>query len=113
MYAPCTPSINVTYDLIDNFDELNPADYDNTIPDKTSVSSTSSSSNSEILQSSDAETTVNSDPNLVLSDLRKKNADRLIIGHLNINSLRSKFEALKTLIQGKVRLTFLSSRKQK
>ena len=77
MYAPCTPSINVTYDLIDNSDtdisdELNPADYDNTLPDKTLVSSTSSSSNSEILQSSNAETTIYSDPNLVLSDLRKK-----------------------------------------
>ena len=74
MYAPCTPIINISYDLIDNSDtdisdELNPADYDNTLPDKTLVSSTSSSSNSEILQSSNAETTVYSDPNLVLSDL--------------------------------------------
>ena len=77
MYASCTPSINVTYDLIDNSDtdisdELNPTDYDNTLPDKTLVSSTSSPSNSEILQSSNAETTVYSDPNLVLSDLMEK-----------------------------------------
>ena len=77
MYAPCTPGIIVTYDLIDNSDtdisdELIPADYVTTLPDETLVSSSSSSSNSEILQSSNAGATVYSDPNLVLSDLRRR-----------------------------------------
>ena len=33
-----------------------------------------------------------------LNDLRKKNLDRLIISHLNVNSLRNKFEFLLPLV---------------
>ena len=116
MYAPCTPSINVTYDLVGNSDTdigdvFTLADQDNTLLNETLALSTSTSRNSEILQSSNAETIVYSDPNLVLRDLRKKNADRLIIGHLNINSIRNKFEALKFLIKGKVDILIVSETK--
>ena len=53
----------------------------------------------------------NSDPNGKLDNLRKNNHGRLIIGHLNINSLRNKFEALKFLIQGKVDIFVVSETK--
>ena len=38
------------------------------------------------------------DPNVILDNLRKNNFGRLTIGHLNINSLQNKFEALKSLL---------------
>ena len=46
--------------------------------------------------------------NIILTELRKNNVGRVIIGHLNINSLRNKFEALKSLIQGKVDIFVVS-----
>ena len=36
-----------------------------------------------------------------IHEIRIKNANRLIIGHLNINSLRNKFEILEELIKDK------------
>ena len=39
------------------------------------------------------------DPSIILSDIRRKNLNRPIIGHININFLESKFEALKLLIE--------------
>ena len=38
------------------------------------------------------------DPQSFLKDIRVNNIDRLIIGQLNINSLRNKFEQLSTMI---------------
>ena len=37
-----------------------------------------------------------------LHEIRIKNANRLIIGHLNVNSLRNKFEMLEELIKDKI-----------
>ena len=51
------------------------------------------------------------DPSVILDNLRKKNFGRLTIGHLNINSLRNKFDALKSLIQGKVDIFVVSETK--
>ena len=39
------------------------------------------------------------DPSKILSELRGKNLTRPIIGHININLLESKFEALESLIK--------------
>ena len=39
------------------------------------------------------------DPSKILSELRGKNLNRPIIGHININLLESKFEALESLIK--------------
>ena len=39
------------------------------------------------------------DPSVILSDIRRKNLNRPIIGHININFLESKFDALKLLIE--------------
>ena len=51
----------------------------------------------------------NSDPNGKLDNSRKDNLGRLIIGHLNINSLQIK--VLKSLIQGKVDIFVVSETK--
>ena len=43
--------------------------------------------------------------------IRTKNFDRLIIGNLNINSLSSKFDQLKLLIQGKIDILIITETK--
>ena len=43
-----------------------------------------------------------------LDKIRTKNFDSLIIGNLNINSLSSKFDQLKLLIQGKVDILIIT-----
>ena len=50
-------------------------------------------------------------PVIILKELRSKNEDRLIIAHLNINFLRNKFEALKSLVHGKVDILVISETK--
>ena len=47
----------------------------------------------------------------ILDHVRLNNADRLIIGHLNINSLRNKFKMIREIVQDK--LSILPSQKQK
>ena len=43
--------------------------------------------------------------------IRLSNVDRLIIGHLNINSLRNKFEMLREIIQDKLDILLISETK--
>ena len=51
------------------------------------------------------------DPLLILNELRNKNPGRIIIGHLNINSLRNEFDAMKSMIHGKVDVFVVSETK--
>ena len=44
----------------------------------------------------------------MLEKIRTRNFDRLIIGNLNINSLSSKFDQLKLLIQGKIDILIIT-----
>ena len=44
-------------------------------------------------------------------EIRIKNANRLIIGHLNVNSLRNKFELLEELIKEKIDIFLISETK--
>ena len=46
-----------------------------------------------------------------LHDVRMKNANRLIIGHLNINCLRNKFEMLEEIIKDKIDIFSISETK--
>ena len=46
-----------------------------------------------------------------LHEIRIKNANRLIIGHLNVNSLRNKFEMLEELIKDKIGIFLISETK--
>ena len=52
-----------------------------------------------------------SDPNNLLNNIRISNANKLIIGQLNINSLRNKFDALKTIISGKIDILVITESK--
>ena len=44
----------------------------------------------------------------VLNEIRKKNPNRIIITHLNINSIRSKLEMLKEVIGNKTDILLIS-----
>ena len=47
----------------------------------------------------------------ILKNLRTKNQDRISIGHLNINSIRNKFEMLSDLVIGNIDILVLSETK--
>ena len=47
----------------------------------------------------------------LIKDLRVSNINRIIIGHLNVNSIRNKFENLMTMIQGNIDILFISETK--
>ena len=47
----------------------------------------------------------------VLSNLRIKNINRILIAHLNINSLRYKFDMLSDIITGKIDMILISETK--
>ena len=53
----------------------------------------------------------NTDPLLTLKKLKINNLSRLVIGHLNINSLRNKFESLKQLIKGNIDILVITESK--
>ena len=50
-------------------------------------------------------------PYAILRNLRVKNVDKIIIGHLNINSIRNKFESLADLITDRVDIILISETK--
>ena len=49
--------------------------------------------------------------NNVLKNLRSKNSNKVIIGHININSLRNKFELITEMVRDKVDLLMISETK--
>ena len=51
------------------------------------------------------------DPRSSLKDLKLKNSKRLVIGHININSIRNKFEALKEIVNDNVDILMISETK--
>ena len=54
----------------------------------------------------------NSDnPSLNFNELKRKNRDRIIIGHININFIENKFEALVALVKDKVDIIMISETK--
>ena len=50
-------------------------------------------------------------PYNVLKNIRVSNINRLVIGHLNINSLRNKFEALKSIVSGNLDILVITESK--
>ena len=50
-------------------------------------------------------------PRVVLKSLKLKNANKIIMGHLNINSLRNKFESLKYIVDKNVDILLISETK--
>ena len=65
------------------------------------------SSSSLLISSNNSE----KDPHFFLKDLRINNINRLITGQLNINSSRSKFEQLSTMISENIEIPMLSETK--
>ena len=53
----------------------------------------------------------NDEPCVLLSNIRKKNLNRVIIGHININHLAGKFEDLKYLIKDKLDVLVITETK--
>ena len=53
----------------------------------------------------------NSDIAYVLNNLKIENTNRLVMGHLNINSLRNKFEALKCIVKDNLDILIISETK--
>lgn len=51
------------------------------------------------------------DPGKVLNDIRITNIERLIIGQLNINSLRNKIDSLKLLMKGNIDILIITETK--
>ena len=51
------------------------------------------------------------DPNRILNVLRAKNSERLVIGHININSIENKFDSLASLVKDKVDIIMISETK--
>ena len=47
----------------------------------------------------------------ILKNIKIKNVNRLVIGHLNINSIRGKFESLKEIIQNYIDILVVSESK--
>ena len=72
----------------------------------------SSSSDSEFSRDFNVRNDINIDPDKILKEIRGKNAERLIKGHININnSLHNKFEPLKALLQHNVDIFVISETK--
>ena len=53
----------------------------------------------------------NESPHQSLQSLRMKNADRIIFGHLNINSYRNKIEHLGDIVQNRIDILLISETK--
>ena len=51
------------------------------------------------------------EPLSIFKELRLKNPNRIIIGHLNINSIRNKFEELKLLVKDSLDLIIITETK--
>ena len=53
----------------------------------------------------------NKDIYTILNEIRVQNIHRIIIGHLNINSIRNKFDALSDIIKNKIDVMLISETK--
>ena len=47
----------------------------------------------------------------ILKEIRVKNINRIIVGHLNVNSLAEKFDSLKVIIPGNIDIMVISESK--
>ena len=95
----CTPTESISNDLIGN----------NFIPN---INNTSQVDIDIIYGSDTNDNSIEGEtPDILLNNLRLKNLKRLIIGHLNINSIRNKFDALKQIIKNNLDILIVSESK--
>ena len=83
-----TNCINVGYNYVGNSDQLNIGSLGNDIV----------SGNCDDEYENNIDNNDSCDTPSILDKLKLKNVNRLVIGHLNINSLSRKFDQLKTII---------------
>ena len=77
-----------------------------------SINSLVSSEGEGITQSDILESSIRvDDTNAILNEIKAKNADRLVIAHININFLAKKFEPLVSLIKDKIDIFLVSETK--
>ena len=67
--------------------------------------------NDHLFSERQSATKISSDDENILTHLRLRAKNKLIIGNLNINSLRNKFDELKLLIQGKIDILVVTETK--
>ena len=51
------------------------------------------------------------DAKAILKSIRRENSNNLVFAHININSLRNKFELLVDLVKGKIDVLMISEKK--
>ena len=72
----------------------------------------STSSNSSLKEKhEDSNAIVDHMSNIQLKSIRIKNLNKIVIGHLNINSLRNKFDFLVTQVKGSIDILMISETK--
>ena len=62
-------------------------------------------------QSTNSDIEFSVDPAGILKNIKLKNITRLVIGHININSLRNKFDLLKMPIKGNIDILVITESK--
>ena len=86
--------------------------FDITKPNDLSHENMSDSSSSDLsIEENKTDDTVNENPFNVLKKIRNSNLNRLIVGQLNINSIRNKFEALKAIVNGNLDILVITETK--
>ena len=70
-----------------------------------------STQNSNTISFNLSDVAIDTDPLHILKKLKIRNINRLIIGHLNINYIRNKFNSLKLLIKGNVDILVITESK--
>ena len=77
-----------------------------------SINSLASSEGEGLTQSDILESSIRvDDTNVILNEIKAKNADRLVIAHININFLAKKFEPLVSLVEDKIDIFLVSETK--
>ena len=94
---------------VNNMNQLENTQNDNEVSESLSISLNDFESVSDC--NIENEVSGEKDPILILNELKTKNTERLIVGHININFLQNKFEYLKSLIQGKIDIIVITETK--
>ena len=95
-------------DTSENMEKMNNSDHQPTITDFNDKTSDKINYNTTCKKKLDSQSY---DPSKILKEIRAKNRDRLIIGSLNINSVRGKIEPLKYLVNNNLDVILISEAK--
>ena len=95
-------------DTSENVEKMNNSDHQPTITDSNDKTSDKVNYNTTCEDNLDSQSY---DPSKILKEIRAKNRDRLIIGSLNINSVRGKIEPLKFLVKNNLDVILISEAK--